>query len=356
MSNSCKKFHIVTYLLLGLTVVSCNNGGSGQQNNITPPHVTDNKVLDDNTCAKFNAGYASALYNTKGSLSGKNYNKIETCSMWYNNNSQANMSTKKLFSSVNPYNFESNTVIAWGQAGANSLLFINESSNIWDILNPEVYNLLASDDGYNHYGSPFVSVTQTNTVLPFGNLSEHSYGNEYQNFPPFFPTSYTYDTMNLSSSDVVPVSAYAAVLFPRVCNLDQRYNYSASVMLTLQGAESSTYQFPVSFLEYCSWQGTTIGTFDNYSTAVQMYGGIVFDQIFNTNPTSQCAYITQNAGSTNSNSALQCNINGNNIKISLQEYFSNLSQQDNCYMSGDGSTGFSGYCMQNGWSVNIESY
>lgn len=55
-----------------LFAVACNNVGSGQQSNMLPPHVTDNKVLDDNTCAKFNAGYASALYNSVGSLPGKN--------------------------------------------------------------------------------------------------------------------------------------------------------------------------------------------------------------------------------------------------------------------------------------------
>lgn len=339
-----------------LFVVACNNVGSGQQSDMVPPHVTDNKVLDDNTCAKFNAGYASALYNSVGSLSGKKYNKVETCSAWYNDNSQSSNLTKELSSGVNPYNFESNTVIAWGQAGANSLLFINESTSIWDILIPEAYNLLVSDNGYNHYGSPVVSITQTNTTLPFGNLSNNSYSNEYQDFPPFWPTSYSNSATNLSSNDVVSVNAYAAVLFPRVCNLDQRYNYSASVMLALQGPESTIYQFPVSFLEYCSWQGTTLGAFDNYSTAVQMYGGIVFDQIFNSNPTNQCNSITQNPGTTNSNSALQCNINGNNIKINLQEYFSNFYQSPSgCYMSGDAGTGFTGYCMQNGWSFTVES-
>ncbi len=374
MKNYNYRLNKLTYCLLFITVAStitaCNSGSGTQQIN-TPPHVTDNSVLTDQTCAKYDAGYASAKFNVLGVLDKRKYSKIETCSKWYSLaplTNSLNQSKLQNLNSYSPYDFSNNTVINWGQAGANSILFINDSSyypgtNIPDIQYPLESYIQVQNSGT--YGSPQIINTSYNSNLPQGNQPQ-SWGN-YYGFYPFFPDS----KFPTNATNVVNVTAYNGVMFPRVCNDDTRDNFSADVMLImpsttdLEASNVVYYNYPVSFLNYCSWQGTTEGNYDQYSSVVQMYGGITADQVLSQPMSSDCTYSTTNPNTGSSKSSLTCNVNNYNFTISLQEFFSNLSQYPSsninpeiegskCYLSGNNRlNGYTNYCTQNGWALNV---
>lgn len=360
-----KLTYCLLFVAVACTMTACNSGsGSGVQTT-TPPHVTNNIVLTDQICAKYNAGYASAKFNVLGVLDKRKYSKIETCSKWYSLAPSTNsLNQSKLQSnSYSPYDFSNNTVINWGQAGANSILFINDSSlypgtNIPDIQYPLESYIQVQNSGT--YGSPQIINTSYNNILPQGNQPQVS--GSYYGFYPFFPDS----NLPTNATNVVSVAAYNGVMFPRVCSDDTRDNFSADVMLIMPSTtnlESNNivyYNYPVSFLNYCSWQGTTEGNYNQYSSVVQMYGGITADQILSQPMSSDCTYSTTNPNTGSSQSSLICNVNNYNFTVSLQEFFSSLNQYlapntqlYKCNLSGDNGSNDHSYCAQNGWALTV---
>lgn len=350
----------------GLVVLSGCQSHVGSSN---PPHVSDNKVLTDSVCAAYKAGYASAKFNIQGALTKLNYAKVETCSKWYHSRHSTNsLKTITTLQGDSPYDFSNNTVVNWGQAGANSVLFVNNDSlypgtNIPDIQYP-IESYINVIESAGAYGSPVIINTLYENSIPHG-YQVSNWSDTPNGLPPFFPNT----NFPTNANSLINVTAYSGVIFPRVCNDDYRDNFSADVMLIMPNTTAQEditvyYNFPVAFLNYCSWQGTTLGNYDQYSSVVQMYGGIFADQIFS-QPMESCTYSTTNPNTGSSISSLVCNAGGYNFTVGMNEFFSNLSQYPDsvidpviqgskCYLSGNNSlNGHTSYCTQNGWALTV---
>lgn len=338
----------------GLVVLSGCQSHVGSSN---PPHVTDNKILTDIYCQSINAGYASKLYNTKDMLSNKIIQNVETCSKWVTLQKDLSQNTKqsKLVASNNPYNFDQNTVLAWGQSGANNLMLTGYGNNGESTTYGINSTPISSGTGYGGLAQVGTLVeVNDNPIVPVGvGSSGYYYPGNY--LTPFFPELPYYPTNFINFGYA---SSYYNISMPRICNDDSRYNVSGSVSLLLY-IGGTPISYPVAYVTYCSWNGTTEDNFDSYSTAIQTFGGITQSEIFTTGNLSNCTYSTTNAGSANSNTSMNCNINGNNVTFSLTEQFSNLRatsaalsdliKSPVCYGSG----GLSNNCAQNGWNLEV---
>lgn len=323
----------------------------------TLPHVTDNKILTDAYCKSMNAGYASRLYNVKDVLHNKVIEKVEVCSKWVDkskNLSSEDTVKTKLVNNNNPYDFNQNTVLAWGQSGANNLILNGNGAS-----NNESYGLSLTQTPPTFYGTGFSGSAQVGTFMPNGallplltgsnNLLPSTNGNYY----PFFgnPVNGYHYTSNVISTVSEP--AFYNISMPRICNVDSRFNVSGTLPLLLS-FESTTISYPVSYLTYCSWNGSSIGLFDSYSTAIQLFGGITAPEIFSNGDLNKCTYSATNPNSANSNTSMTCNISESNVALdvtfSLSQMFSNLQLDANDFQVCFFSTVA---CAQNGWGLNV---
>lgn len=253
-------------ILVANILTACNSGASS----VTPPNVNDNKVLTDKFCKQMSAGYASKKYNIKDSK-GKLHKAIETCSNWhsFSEGNQTQTVTKSSSSlkggSSAPYLTGSNTVLNWGQGSGNSITWVAEWVAPW-------------------WETNYITTTGTGA----GNTSQQSTG----------PGNIT---------------------TPRICLGDAQYNVSGTVFTNVNASytndgEGTTgdivFQYPVTYINYCSQQGTTAGNFDHYSNVINTYGGITLDQLWDSDTNfNNCTYNTTNPGTGSSNTSMTCNVN-----------------------------------------------
>lgn len=328
-----------------LLIVSCKSNVGSSSNNI----------MTNEYCHSINAGDGIKIYNKNGVLSNKKYSYVETCSNWVTNESNNVNKNIKLKATSDVYDFNINTVLNYGQTGATWLLF--ESNNIFD-----VESIYTSGVGAYNYSQ---AVTYSD-IIPTGILTTNlsnlpEFLNSSTDFAPFGPSSYNGVYTNFP--DAANQRSGQTIAMPQICDGDSRYNVSGTINLLME-INNIAVLYPVSYLTYCSWNGTTIGNYGSYSTAIQLFGGITENQIFDSNTNlNVCSYVAINPNKANSNTSMNCNLGSTNtnVNFNLQEQFANLVFQFRsgsfyCYLSSDSPAGLLTTCSQNGWTLNASFY
>ncbi|MBX9599108.1 MAG: hypothetical protein K2X04_11125 [Burkholderiales bacterium] len=317
------------------------------------PSVTNNKIWTDTACESLSAGYATVWQGA--SSTGKKYSNVETCSNWLNVGESSQTSPIKVeqtllsnsLQSNNMYNFDYNTVIAWGQAGPNFLIYnwtqkstiYNYNGNPLALPNYDVASITTQGVGAN-FDSPIINSAQeivSNAGFFYGNYNNAIYSQgATQEFTPPVP-----------QSDAVANGTLSAIQMPQICHRDARYNVSGTIYTILESGGIS-YTYPISYVTYCSWNGSQVDLFDSYSTAVQLFGGITMNQLFSSGTNLNICSYTPGGGGSTSNTSMLCPIPGiGNIFVNLEEQFSDLQL-------GSYPSFVMVVPITNGWLLNIQ--
>lgn len=343
-----KSLIVVLALGAGCVLSACGSGSVNSQSS-----VTNNKIWTDAACESVGAGYATVWQGT--SSTGKKYSNVETCSNWLNVGGSSQASAIKVepalllnsLQSNSMYNFDYNTVIASGQSGPNFLIYnwtqkstiYNYNGNLLALPNYDVASITTQGVGAN-FDSPEISSEQeivSNAGFFYGNYNNAIYS---QGANPEF-------TPSVPQSDAVGNGTLSAIQMPQICRFDTRYNVSGTIYTILE-SDGISYNYPISYVTYCSWNGSEIGLFDKYSTAVQLFGGITMSQLFSSGTNLNICSYTPGGGGSTSNTSMLCPIPGiGNIFVNLEEQFSKLQL-------GSDSPFVQVFPITNGWLLNIQ--